>query len=210
MLDGDKTLKVLGIWSLDFLTSLESQGARSIQPKFQPVRPGKVVHLKRWTNLVPRTFLGKSPGDEVEGKPVFSKLFRLDRTDPLTFGPKFWLNWSRPLRIKMDEMIFDFAVAGAGCKRIKDVLYKTLRLSPVNQQSEPNWVHTTQLLQIKTVIYPCFYLLISQLRPVNPSEQLHIGPNEVFMHVPLLEQVVVEQFSDDALSKCINMLIKEN
>ena len=107
-------------------------------------------------------------------------------------------------------MIFDFARAGAGCKRIKDVLYKTLRLSPVNQQSEPNWVHIYHLLQIEIVIYPCFYLLISQLGPVNPSEQLHIGPNEVFMHVPLLEHVVVEQFSDDALSKCINMLIKEN
>ena len=25
--------------------------ARSIQPKFQPVRPGKVVHLKRWTRF---------------------------------------------------------------------------------------------------------------------------------------------------------------
>ena len=45
---------------------------------------------------------------------------------------------------------------------------------------------------------------------MNPSEQLHIGPNEVFMHVPLLEHVVVEQFLDDALSKCIKMLIKEN
>ena len=44
-------------------------GARSIQPKFQPVRPGKEDHLKRWTR--------------------FSKLFRLDRTDPLSFGPKF-------------------------------------------------------------------------------------------------------------------------
>ena len=63
--------------------------------------------------------------------------------------------------------------------------------------------------QIKTVIYPCFYLLISQLGPVNPSEQLHIGPNEVFMHVPLLEHFIVEQFSDDALCKYINMLIKE-
>ena len=34
-----------------FLTSVENQGARSIQPKFQPVRPGKVVHLKRWTSF---------------------------------------------------------------------------------------------------------------------------------------------------------------
>ena len=25
--------------------------ARSIQPKFQPVRPGKVIHLKRWTRF---------------------------------------------------------------------------------------------------------------------------------------------------------------
>ena len=45
------------------------QWARSIQPKFQPVRPGKEDHLKRWTR--------------------FSKLFRLDRTDPLSFGPNF-------------------------------------------------------------------------------------------------------------------------
>ena len=28
-----------------------THGARSIQPKFQPVRPGKVVHLKRWTRF---------------------------------------------------------------------------------------------------------------------------------------------------------------
>ena len=27
------------------------QRARSIQPKFRPVRPGKVVHLKRWTSF---------------------------------------------------------------------------------------------------------------------------------------------------------------
>ena len=37
----------------------------------------------------------------------------------------------------MNEMIFDFARAAAwaaaGCKRIKDVSYKTLRLSLVNQ-----------------------------------------------------------------------------
>ena len=48
---------------------LPHQGTRSIQPKFQPVRPGKEDHLKRWTR--------------------FSKLFRLDRTDPLSFGPKY-------------------------------------------------------------------------------------------------------------------------
>ena len=55
-------------------------GARSIQPKFQPVRPGKEDHLKRWTR--------------------FSKLFRLDRTDPLSFGPKFpesLVEWIAPM-----------------------------------------------------------------------------------------------------------------
>ena len=54
------------------------QWARSIQPKFQPVRPGKEDHLKRWTR--------------------FSKLF-LDRTDPLSFGPKFpecLVEWNAP------------------------------------------------------------------------------------------------------------------
>ena len=47
--------------------------ARSIQPKFQPVRPGKV-----------------------------SKLFLLDRTDPFSFGPKFpgiLVEWIAPLVI---------------------------------------------------------------------------------------------------------------
>ena len=43
--------------------------ARSIQPKYRPVRQGKVVYFG-WTSF-------------------FSKLFRLDRTDPLSFGPKF-------------------------------------------------------------------------------------------------------------------------
>ena len=85
LLDADKTLKVLGMWSSDFLTSLKSQGARSIQPKFQPVRPGKVVHLKRWTNLVPRTFLVKSPGDEVEGEPGFFETFSVGPNRSIEF-----------------------------------------------------------------------------------------------------------------------------
>ena len=32
-----------------------------------------------------------------KGGTVFSKLFRFDQTDPLSFGPKFWSNGSRPL-----------------------------------------------------------------------------------------------------------------
>ena len=34
-----------------FSTLKETFRARSIQPKFQPVRPGKVDHLKRWTRF---------------------------------------------------------------------------------------------------------------------------------------------------------------
>ena len=45
------------------------QGARSIQQKFRPVRPGKVVHHKRWTS--------------------FFETFPVGRTDPLSFRPNF-------------------------------------------------------------------------------------------------------------------------
>ena len=36
-----------------YLSLFHARGrsARSIQPKFRPVRPGKVFHLKRWTSL---------------------------------------------------------------------------------------------------------------------------------------------------------------
>ena len=53
-------------------------GARSIQPKFQPVRPGKLVHLKRWT----RFFSGWT-------EPIHWVLNRNFR--------KVWLNGSRPI-----------------------------------------------------------------------------------------------------------------
>ena len=53
-----------------YLCETMKMWARSIQPKFRPVRQGK------WSTS--------------KGGPVFfSKLFRLDRTDPLSFGPKF-------------------------------------------------------------------------------------------------------------------------
>ena len=60
---------------------------------------------------MPSTFLGKSPGDDVEGEPVFSKLFRLDRTDPLSFGPKFpeiVLEWIAP----METSVYPFLTRG--------------------------------------------------------------------------------------------------
>ena len=65
--------------------------ARSIQPKFRPVRPGKEDHLKRWT--------------------CFSKLFRLDRTDPLSFGPKFpeiLVEWIAPFVFWKNKTVMAF------------------------------------------------------------------------------------------------------
>ena len=53
---------------------VEWNGHFSIRPVLgRPVRPGKVVHLKRWTS--------------------FLETFWLDRTDPLMFGPEFLVEW---------------------------------------------------------------------------------------------------------------------
>ena len=64
----------------DSFHALRSPGARSIQPKFQPVRPGKLFHLKRWTRFF-ETF-PVEPNRSIE---FWTKIFR-----------KFWLNGSRP------------------------------------------------------------------------------------------------------------------
>ena len=40
--------------------------------------------------------------------PVFSKLFRLDRTDPLSFGPKFpeiLVEWIAPVRLRLNMLL---------------------------------------------------------------------------------------------------------
>ena len=65
-----------------FLCGIWNPGVRSIQPKFRPVRPGKVVHLKR---CVFRNFSGWT-------EPVHRVL------DP-SFR-KFWSNGSRPWALK--------------------------------------------------------------------------------------------------------------
>ena len=46
-------------WGVGTGKTANSQRARSIQPKFQPVRPGKLVHLKRWTRFF-ETFSNRS------------------------------------------------------------------------------------------------------------------------------------------------------
>ena len=100
LLDGDKTLKVLGIWSSDFLTSLESQGARSIQPKFQPVRPGNVVHLKRWTNLVPRTFFREKPWGRGLRWTRFFETFSVGPNRSIEFWTEILVELIAPLKNK--------------------------------------------------------------------------------------------------------------
>ena len=47
-----------------------------------------------------------------KGGPVFSKLFRLDRTDPLSFGPKFpeiLVEWIAPNHIQLPPSLSTFA-----------------------------------------------------------------------------------------------------
>ena len=80
---------------------------------------GNKVSLGFWTSRgelwIPDSFhwnLGRDPFNQnsdrsdrekwstSKGGPVFSKLFRLDRTDPLSFGPKFLeilVEWIAPL-----------------------------------------------------------------------------------------------------------------
>ena len=78
--------------------------AQSMQPKFRPVRLGKVVDRKRWTSS--------------------SQLFQLDRMDPLSFGPKFpeiLVEWIVPYNLGNGLICFYVGV-GVGrrrfCKRV--------------------------------------------------------------------------------------------
>ena len=51
-----------------------------------------------------------------KGGPVFSKLFRLDRTDPLSFGPKFpeiLVEWIAPLKGPNSVMSIPFILSGS-------------------------------------------------------------------------------------------------
>ena len=63
---------------------MQSIEARSIQPKFQPVRPGKwLVYLKRWTRFFETFPVGPNRSTE-----FWTEIFR-----------KFWLNGSRSWRL---------------------------------------------------------------------------------------------------------------
>ena len=42
---------LLVIWEPRRTGNPRTRGTLSIQPKFRPIRPGKVVHLKRWTSF---------------------------------------------------------------------------------------------------------------------------------------------------------------
>ena len=84
----------------------------------KPLTIGNILHYRRYSNIshcfVPFVILGRDPFNQnsnwsdrerrttSKGGPVFWKLFRLDRTDPLSFGPKFpesLVEWIAPLVI---------------------------------------------------------------------------------------------------------------
>ena len=50
----------------------------------------------------------REKGSTSKGGPVFSKLFRLDRTDPLSFGPKF------------PEILVEWIAPFVCCKRTRE------------------------------------------------------------------------------------------
>ena len=93
----------------------EEHWGRSIQPKFRPVRPGKVVHLKRWTSFFETFPVGPNRSIACEQVLLFGRVKRVLReraseprsrvlarlaslaqvgelacrlTDPLSYGPK--------------------------------------------------------------------------------------------------------------------------
>ena len=65
--------------------------------------------------------LDRSDGEKrTKGGPVFSKLFRLDRTDPLSFGRKFWLNGSRPMVQPFQNQFPIILQEASGCAPTKE------------------------------------------------------------------------------------------
>ena len=61
-----------------------THGARSIQPKFQPVRPGKEDHLKRWTRFFETFPVGPNRSIEFWTE-ISGKFGWMDRAHVVTF-----------------------------------------------------------------------------------------------------------------------------
>ena len=64
-----------------------------------------------------------------KGGPVFSKLFRLDRTDPLSFGPKFseiLVEWIAPIVSHSQWSKISVSKWGFICMRIKTIFLASL------------------------------------------------------------------------------------
>ena len=79
-----------------------------------------------------------------KGGPVFSKLFQLDRTDPLSFGPKFpetLVEWIAPYMTKyiLEVVVADQCSVFFGAKRyiyleeLRVICHTTLSFNPLNQ-----------------------------------------------------------------------------
>ena len=91
---------------------MQSIGVRSIQPKFQPVRPGKLVHLKRWTRFFETFPVG----------PNRSRV--LDRNIP-----EILVEWIAPLGTGFQNPISRHCDAGGQDSRLTRTLKKKIALN---------------------------------------------------------------------------------
>ena len=64
--------------------------ARSIQPKFQPVRPGKVVHLKKWT--------------------LFFETFPVEPNRSIEFWTEILVEWITPTNVLVSNIIIVISI----------------------------------------------------------------------------------------------------
>ena len=102
---------------------MQSIEARSIQPKFQPVRPGKwLVYLKRWTRFFETFPVGPNRSTE-----FWTEIFR-----------KFWLNGSRSWRL--DSKIWFPATTRRRWPRFKaDAYLEKKNCSPFHLSCNWQW-----------------------------------------------------------------------
>ena len=105
-----------------------------------------------------------------KGGPVFSKLFRLDRTDPLSFGPKFLeilVEWIAPTMT-----LHSPCVIKVNFMFLQTHIYKT---SSLNASTNEN---TSSILAIKRVNS----ILTDHFRRKNMADEVFFLFSEPFVH----------------------------
>ena len=98
---------------------IQNPRARSIQPKLQPVRPGKVVHLKRWTRFFETFPVGPNRSiefwTEISGNFGWMDRARKTTLDFLTWGDNLVPRFHSVLRWKVRSP-FPLAVGELGTR----------------------------------------------------------------------------------------------